>query len=394
MIHAMKKLGSGRDSSWVGGLFPLIDFGHMQTNLNHNPGRKACNLRCFLKHPLFLLLISWAAAFVLAPEIFAQGQPATAAPPQQEGNRFLFIVDTSANMQQHSLEVRQLLVDLFASSANGQIHAGDTLGLWTFNADVYTGGLPVLRWIPGKEWEVAARMADFLQHQHYGKMSHFEAAVSDMYQIIKMSDVITVVLISDGQGTMRGTPFDADINAAYKRCLKETKHTHMPIVTVLLAKAGKITKYSVTSLPWPVLFPEVPPAEKPQVAQKPSIKSAPSAKPAVNKSAAPSVKILPPLIIQGPSTRPARPTETPAQPAPSKPATQTNATTNSAAIAPAPVGDNAPAVRPPAVLVSADSGHDSGWFALIGLAIVIFALALVSLVRRPAVPPPASSQLR
>jgi hypothetical protein len=392
----------------------------MRTNLTRNPGRKACNLRrsgfTCLKQSLLLLVIGWAAAFVVAQEIFAQGQPASAGTPQPEGNRFLFIVDTSAKMQQRSLEVRQLLVDLFASSANGQIHAGDTLGLWTFNADVHTGGLPVLRWIPGNEWQVAARMADFLQHQHYGKKSHFDAALADMYQIIKMSDVITVVVISDGQGTMRGTPFDADINAAYKRCLKETKHSHMPVVTVLLAKAGKITKYSVTSLPWPVTFPEVPPAEKPQVAQKPATKSATSAKPAANKSAAPPVKMLPPLIIEGPSIRssgqsPARTTETPAQPAPSKAARQTNATTNAAAIAPAPVEDKASVVRPQAVAptlrspsasspgtqavaVSADSGHSSGFFALVGLAIVIFALALVSLVRRSAVPAPASSQLR
>lgn len=370
----------------------------MQTNLDRNSGRITRNSRrsgfTFLKHSLLLLLMGWAAAFVPAPEIFAQGQPATVYPPQPEGNRFLFIVDTSANMQQHSLEVRQLLVDLFASSANGQIHPGDTLGLWTFNADVYTGGLPVLRWIPGEEWQVAARMADFLQHRHYGKKSHLDAALTDMYQIIKMSDIITVVLISDGQGTMRGTPFDADINAAYKRCLKETKHSHMPVVTVLLAKAGKVTKYSVTSLPWPVVFPEVPPAEKPVVAQKPSTNSATSAKPAVNKSATSPVKILPPLIIKGPSTRPARPTETPPQPAPPKPAAQTNTTTNSAAIAPAPVADTAPVVPPRAVAVSEDSGHRSGFFALIGLAIVIFALALVSLVRRPAIPAPASSQLR
>lgn len=216
------------------------------------------------------------------------------APANLGGNRFLFVVDTSAPMEKHALEARQMIVDLLASSGNGQIHPGDTLGIWTFNNSVHTGELPLHVWLPGHEWEVAARMADFLQHQHYGKKGRLDEAMADIFEIVKHSDNIVIVLVSDGQGKMKGTPFDAEINAAYKKCLKEIKKSQMPVVTVLLGEAGKITKYTVNSLPWPVVVPQVPAPPRPVVVvQAPAQPSAP----------APHPKILPPLILEGPSPK-------------------------------------------------------------------------------------------
>ena len=165
--------------------------------------------------------------FIICPEIslcsvakpFSQNCGRVPAP----ANRFLFIVDTSASMEHHSREVQQLVVDLLASSASGQIHFGDTIGLWTFNADVYTGNLPLQKWLPADGWKVSARIADFLRQQRYGNKSRFDKVLADMFEIIKISDVITVFLISNGEGKMQGSPFDAEINAAYKENLKEMR---------------------------------------------------------------------------------------------------------------------------------------------------------------------------
>ncbi len=356
------------------------------------------------------------------------------------GNRFLFVVDTSAGMEHHALEARQLIVDLLASRANGQLHPGDTLGLWTFNAEIYTGGLPVQRWVQGKEWQVAANMADYLQQQHYGKRSRLDRALPAMFEIIKNSDVITIILISDGEGKMQGTPFDAEINSAYKRCLAESKKGHMPVVTVLLANAGKITKYTVNALPWPVVFPEVPVAPKPPpTVPQPSTNTAPATQPA-----APHPAILPPLILEGPSVRSKEknPTAAPSipdqgvnvlpQPTPAatvrptaKPETLPTAVagappsqvpdptptvqssepaisvTNLAAISPTPppgtppvapahttVAESLPARAPDsptvqAVVMPPDDGHRPSLFLVAGLALVLCAIGLVSwMVRR------------
>lgn len=246
-----------------------------------------------------------AVLLLMATAVQAQN----AAPASSPGNRFLFIVDTSAPMERQASAARQMVADLLASSGNGQIHPGDTLGLWTFNSSVHSGDLPSQAWVPGKESEVAARMADFLQHQHYGQESQLDKALADMFGMIKQSDNVVICLVSDGKEEMKGTPFDDEINAAYKTCVKETKKSQMPVVTVLLAQSGKVTKYAVNALPWPVVIPQVPPPPKPTVVVqaptrvvKPASKIVkPAAPVAPTAPAAPHPKILPPLILEGPT---------------------------------------------------------------------------------------------
>lgn len=193
----------------------------------------------------------------LAATLFAQNTPAPAKGSVQP-NRFLFIVDTSASMERHARDVQQLVMNILSSSASGQMHRGDTLGVWTFNADVYTGNIPLQRWTPDDWWQIASRTSDFLRQQHYGKKSRLDKALADMHEVITNSDIITIILISNGEGKMQGTPFDADINAIYKESLKEMKKDRLPVITVLQAKGGKIIKYTVNAFPWPVVIPEVP----------------------------------------------------------------------------------------------------------------------------------------
>ena len=207
--------------------------------------------------PLLLLLVSFLAVSLFAPKLLAQNKPAPAT-TTVSNNRFLFIVDTSASMERHARDAQQLVTDILSSSASGQMHRGDTLGVWTFNSEVYTGTFPLQRWSPGDWWPIASHITEFLQQQHYGKKSRFDKALADMYEVITNSDIITIFIISNGEGKMQGTPFDAEINAAYKQSLKEMKKDRLPVITVLQAKGGKIIKYTVTAFPWPVVVPEVP----------------------------------------------------------------------------------------------------------------------------------------
>ncbi len=253
----------GESQSAIHLLFPIIDYYCMRPYLNRQVVSPIRNLRTRTFHfqccHLLLLFVCFLATSSFAPKLFAQNKPspapvAASVPP----NRFLFIVDTSSSMERHARDVQQMLVNLLSSGASGQLHRGDTLGVWTFNVDVYTGNLPLQRWIPEDWWQIASRTAEFLQQQHYGKKSHLDKALADMYEVITNSDIITVFLVSNGEGKMRGTPFDTEINAAYKESLKEMKKDRMPIVTVLQAKNGKIIRYTVNALPWPVVVPELP----------------------------------------------------------------------------------------------------------------------------------------
>ena len=215
-----------------------------------------------LKLKQITTLVCFAALCVLSPRAFAQTNGALAKnKPKTEppgGNRFLFIVDTSASMKSAADDMLQAVGEIVDSSASGQLHRGDTLGVWTFNAQLYPGVLPLQKWTPEDKKEIALRTAGFLKQQRYGKESRLTAALEGMYAVIKGSDIITIFLISNGQSPIQGTPFDDQINALYAENLREMKKNRKPIVTVLQAKRGKIIKYTVNALPWPVVIPEVP----------------------------------------------------------------------------------------------------------------------------------------
>src|SRR5262245_56979671 len=71
---------------------------------------------------------------------------ATNPPAPPPGQRFLFLVDTSAAMKKIDASTRQALFDLIHSGINGQMTNGDTFGIWTFNEQVYTGQFPMQTW--------------------------------------------------------------------------------------------------------------------------------------------------------------------------------------------------------------------------------------------------------
>ncbi len=97
-------------------------------------------------------LLSWAlvAGFLLvaimAPS--AAGAQANAAKAPLSSNRWLLVVDTSRAMHRRSGAVLKAVEELLMSDLNGQLRRGDTLGLWTFNKDLYAGRFPLQTWSP------------------------------------------------------------------------------------------------------------------------------------------------------------------------------------------------------------------------------------------------------
>jgi len=94
--------------------------------------------------------------------------------------------------------------------------------------------------------------SEFLTEQKYENRASLDKVLPAMEGIIKDSEFITVILISDGDQKIHGTPFDDRINHFYKLWQGEQKAARMPFVTVLRARNGSITDHSVNSAPWPV----------------------------------------------------------------------------------------------------------------------------------------------
>ena len=202
-------------------------------------------------------------------------------------------------MEGYAPAVLKAVTDIIRSGASGQVRPGDTLGFWTFNAEVYTGQLPLQIWAPEDREEIALRTGEFLRQQHYGKTSRLDAALASMFEVVKNSNIITVFIVSDGKGTVRGTPFNQEINAICRQDVQDMKDNPMPIVIVLQAKAGRINKYNVNALPWPVVIPEVPIPIK--------LASVPGAQPSTVAPAQSAAKTNLPIVVPAPAQSTAPP---------------------------------------------------------------------------------------
>ena len=165
-------------------------------------------------------------------------------------------------MKKHAAEVSKAVDKIIRNSASGQLRRGDTLGMWTFNTDVYSGQYALQTWLPDNLDEISLLTEEFLKQQKYGKASRFDLAMSGVLEVVKNSDIITVIIISTGDGKAQGTPFDDDLNALYKQIQVDNRGSHLPVATVLQGKGGKLIRYTANMLPWPVVIPEVPIAVK------------------------------------------------------------------------------------------------------------------------------------
>jgi hypothetical protein len=200
-------------------------------------------------------------------------------------------------MQKRTQGVADSIEDLFGPSNRALLRPGDTIGLWTFSDDVSTGNLPLQHWSPDVAKTVAGRFEQFLNGQKYDKSGNLEKVLPMISKMIQGSEFITVVILNSGEGRFTGTPFDEQINTAYKDWRAKQQKSSMPLVTVLRAKKGTITDYVVNPAPWPVDMPPLPPELlKMDIAQlKPSTSSKTS-------STGPQ-----PLIISGKKPSPIEP---------------------------------------------------------------------------------------
>src|SRR5262245_13940589 len=115
------------------------------------------NLPRFLVLGLFGLLQVADARAALAPNA-SNG----AVPPWPGAERFLFIVDISAGMEDLQAANEATLYDLLRKGIDGQMQTGDTYGLWTFNKETKAGQFPMRVWEAKKAMQQGTIAAAFI----------------------------------------------------------------------------------------------------------------------------------------------------------------------------------------------------------------------------------------
>ncbi len=251
-----------------------------------------------------------------------------------------------------------IVQDLLTSGMKGQVEAGDTIGLWTFNEELYTGRFPLQTWSPPAQEDIMRNAIAFLKAQKYERQAKLSTVFPALGRIINNSELITVIIISTGGDKIQGTPIDARINEFYQRWRGALQKAGMPVITVLRSRHGQLDDCVVNIPPWPL---ELPPIDSETKGTETAWATRANATP---KTLSPAV---PPLVISGKRLQPEQaPTPKP-EPAVGKadapPALKTAAVTNEIVKAkppePAAPPHEAPKTEPRASLGASASPNEA-----------------------------------
>jgi hypothetical protein len=221
------------------------------------------------------------AGIILIPALRAQPTEATVQ------SRFLFVFETSGDMKSRVEATKKTLDTMLATSLNGQLHAGDSIGVWTFGQDLRPGDFPLQNWDPSDAVMIASNLTKFIGAQHYAKSAHFEALQPLLNRVVQGSERLTVVIFCSGASKVSGTPFDAGVNQIFQEKLAKQKDAHQPFVIVLRSQLGQYVNCTMGFPPQPVDFTGFPPLPEPP----PPTKSVNTPPPAAT-SAVPSLIIV------------------------------------------------------------------------------------------------------
>lgn len=174
-----------------------------------------------------------------------------------QNNRFLIVVENTAAMSRSAKAAQQTVRELIKSGGQGEMRAGDTFGIWTFDDQLNTT-FPVQTWMPSTSELQALSVEDFLKQHRYKNKGQLSVALPKVYSLIKASKSITVILITTGTEPIRGTPFDKEMNMIYPQYSKELRDAKIPFVTVLIGFAGRPVAFSINSSLGPIHIPQPP----------------------------------------------------------------------------------------------------------------------------------------
>ena len=148
--------------------------------------------------------------------------------------------------------------DLLASGLSGQARRGDSIGVWTFNEELYAGLLPVQQWSTNSQKAIADRIVGFITAQKLEKGTRFDKVLPALDRVVKNSPFITVIIVCLGDEDIHGTPFDHRISEFFRTWHLQQQDAGTPFVIALRAQNGKFVDCAMNPSPWPAELPALP----------------------------------------------------------------------------------------------------------------------------------------
>lgn len=157
----------------------------------------------------------------------------------------VFLVDTSFSMARHKNALGQTLTALVKTGFNSQWREGERFTIWTFNEQVYNQRFQPQTWAPDQADALAQRVAQFLKTVRYEKQTRIGRAIEALREAVQSSTPVSVILFSDGDTTLSGTPFDRAINELYLQHRPAVRKSRQVLLTTFLGRDGQLLTWSV-----------------------------------------------------------------------------------------------------------------------------------------------------
>ncbi len=172
--------------------------------------------------------------------------------------------------------ITEIIHELVMSGFDGQIQPGEEIGLWTFNEETYTRPFHPRHWDPLANALLAQETAGFVNRQIFAGRTRMDRLMRDLLQATRQSKHVTVLLMSDGEEAILGTPYDKSLNEIYRERRRELHKAKVPFVTILSVRDGAFSGWGVHAGAAPITLNEIdlaehivkPPAEKPETKEK------------------------------------------------------------------------------------------------------------------------------
>jgi hypothetical protein len=167
-----------------------------------------------------------------------------AEPPPRPQHNFLFIVDSSVSMEQRKPAAIKLVRDVIASRFDGQIEAGDSIDIWTYDTENNLRGFPPQIWQAENAQRISDAATQYLQDYRFKGKSEFANVASDLSILVPQTKSLLIVIITDGEQPFSGISLDLEINGYLAKKGKLNPTGTDPLLISLAAINGGIRTWT------------------------------------------------------------------------------------------------------------------------------------------------------
>lgn len=204
----------------------------------------------FPRHKLFPVVAKWLCA-LLAALALPLNAPAQPTSPE----RWLLVFDLSPAMKKRLPATEDVLKNFFATSAEGRLQEGDSIGVWTFDEQFHTGQFPLVDWKSNQATALTTNLIGFLRSQKFTSAARLSALQPALASVVAGSERLTVVIFCAGESEITATPYDSGINQSFLDGQAERRKSQQPFVVLIRSLSGKYIGCTVNFPPGTINIP-------------------------------------------------------------------------------------------------------------------------------------------